>query len=470
MRNIIIAIAILAAGVANAGTAYFDQLRANGILINGHAPITNIVVNGTNYSGGSVEIPPGPQGPKGDTGSSSTNWIGYTFTNLNLNVTSNITVQVTTNITQSSVTNYVYTTNSDPASVTGAVYAAGTAVSVSNQTLYLGTNSFGGGGTLNHNALTNILGGGSNHISAAEQARIPPVWGSNTLGYLTCSGTNQAWLALGVNYASYLTITWDHQTNFVYAGIVTQQFAIPPVPGFHVPLIQIKAWGGGGGSAAQLGGNGGFAAGTYDGSAVTNILIMVGDGGMKAMATNNGSYAWPGGGPVYTNGATGCGGGGYTLVALNTITNYVLIAAGGGGGCANFAGGAGGGSIGASGSGGTVSATGGGMNAPGTGGSLSGNPTLAGQDGNGMSGGGSTTNAPTWRGGSGGGGYYGGGAGASGTGNLAGGAGGSCYGQYVERGNNTADESYFGTIGNAGSANSPGVPGGVVVRWRYVPD
>lgn len=427
----------------------------------------------------------GPQGPQGPAGTAVTNITIVISTNIiqSFTIISNVTIQVTTNLTAETVTNLVYTTvtNYTPGTITNAVGTTG-AVSVVDGTVYIPTNpATGGGGVTDHAALTNVQGNGSVHLSAAEATRIPPVWGSNTLGYLTCSGTNQSWQAVGVNYQSYMYVTWDHQTNFSYSGSVTQQFSIPYVPGFSVPRIQIKAWGAGGGGSTTTGGaggQGGFAAGTFDSSAFTNLIIIVGQAGIKGLSNN--WAAFPGGGTIYTNGTAiygGGAGGGYSSVSGNHVTNYLVIAGGGGGGGAytsGGAGGAGGGSIGGNGGlgGASTVATGGGMTTVGVGGTLDSKPANNGGDGIVMDGGKQSAAAVVCRGGSGGGGYFGGGAGAgnAGTGPAGGGGGGSCMGQYVERGNNTTDESYFGGIGGAGAAGSDGAHGGVVIRWIYVPN
>jgi hypothetical protein len=94
--------------------------------------------------------------------------------------------------------------------------------------------------------------------------------------------------------------------------------------------ITIEVWGaqGGGGSSYNYfhstGGRGGYASGELSVSSGDILFMAVGFSG------DNGG--WPGGGSA-GNGAdySGYDGGGFSMVALNSPTNYILIAGGGGG-------------------------------------------------------------------------------------------------------------------------------------------
>ena len=241
----------------------------------------------------------------------------------------------------------------------------------------------------------------------------------------------------------------------------------------------IKAWGagggGGGGGAGRAGGDGGaggFIQGTFDVSAVTDLVVAMGQGG------SGGDYGGTG------DGGNGGGGGGDVVVYAESTggTKLIQAAGGGGGGGGDDGaggsdgddGGAGGGETGETGSG-TIpdGGTGGSQSAVGTGGSgYSGND---GTDGSGAAGGdgGRGTGASGTGGGGGGGtggsgdggdgglhssnggggggggaGYYGGG-GGGGLGNGAGGGGGSSY----------AVSSATNVTSTAGSGTTPGNDG-----------
>lgn len=439
------------------------------------------VLNGGLYLGGVArtnwpDLVPGPQGEQGPAGVATTNLtiIQNTITNLTIQNGTNIYNAVDDSKwpTNQPFVAYLIWTNAG---------ANSTTTNAGLITAIINTNSgSASGGVTNHNQLSGVLGNGSEHLSTAEVSRIPSVWGSNTTAYLTAYGTNQSWQPVAVNYQNNLQVTWTHQTNFTYQGISTQSFTVPA----GVNVMQCKAWGAGGGGGTGVGGNGGFAAGSISVNAEDIIYIIVGGGGNRGISayTNNpGLGGWPGGGSCPTNcgiNYIGAGGGGYSAVSINSITNYVLIAGGGGGASASYSapsgyGGAGGGTTGGSGDvgNGTTAALGGSLSTPGSGGTLNGYPSYQGGNGLGMLGGSGVYNTSTtqYRGGGGGGGYFGGGAGctmAVGNGGQGGG-GGSCFGIYVERGNNSADESYSSSWGMGGSQSASGASGAVVLRYYY---
>lgn len=239
------------------------------------------------------------------------------------------------------------------------------------------------------------------------------------------------------------------QTVYGYTGS-TQTYVVPS----GVTLIRVKAWGAGGGAAANISGNngcgggGGFIQADMQVTPGEVLTIIVGQGGSGWNATEG--YA----SSTYPNGGTatnfGGGGGGRTEVSKSGV---LLIAAGGGGGGYQFhgdagRGGAGGASTGgaggsspnnAGGGGGTQSAGGGG----GYGTGASGNPGASKQGG--------AASGASIPGGSGGDGYYGGGAGGSGltgVGDSGGGGGG---------GSNVASGTGLSNIQSVAAAgSSPG--------------
>lgn len=242
-----------------------------------------------------------------------------------------------------------------------------------------------------------------------------------------------------------------------------------PIAGGGYDLVQVKAWGAGGGSGTQNrastsyhtntyygikeGGAGGFVQATFFIQGGTSLIISPGGGGKAGLAAGNPSDAAGGfnggGGGTYTTYDASGGGGGYSGIFIGSKTqeNAILIAPGGGGGAggpgypagsndqANGGGGiynndgtgnfgtrangyhvanAGGGSTTAGGQAGTSSATAAGQ----TGGNGAAGSALQG------------ANAVHWRnvwgsGGGGGGGYYGGGSGSNDGNSWSGGGGGA---------------------------------------------
>ena len=240
MKKNIALLLMLAAVSANAGTAYFDTIKANAATVGGFAPITNIVVGGTNYSGASVTIPPGPQGVQGPAGNTTTSTVytGYSFTSIvqNVSVTTNV---VTTNY--NAVDDSKWPTNQP--FVAHLIWTnAGVNVTTTNAgiiTATINTNSGSAtGGVTNHADLAGILGNGSIHLSAEETNRIPTAYGTNSAACWTGYGTNYYWQPVAVNYQSNLQITWTHQTNFIYVGVSTQKFVVPN----GVTVMQVKSW------------------------------------------------------------------------------------------------------------------------------------------------------------------------------------------------------------------------------------
>ncbi|MGN7457309.1 DUF7507 domain-containing protein [Paenibacillus pasadenensis] len=211
------------------------------------------------------------------------------------------------------------------------------------------------------------------------------------------------------------------------------------VPG-DVGVIRIECWGAQGGTATTqgIGGNGGYAAGTFRVTPGEPLVVAVGgkgeDGRLNGPATAGGFNGGGNGGPGFDNSASGGGGGGASDVRQggSTLANRILIGAGGGGGVGTltsptqgFRGAAGGGLQGASGTGDDTVAPGKGGTqtaggAGGVGGSNSGTPGVLGQ-------GGSGTGNRFEGGGGGGGGFYGGGASGAGNGNDGSAGGGSSF-------------------------------------------
>ena len=476
MRNYIIAFCVLVAGLVQAGTASFDAIKAASVTIGTNPAITTIIVNGTNYTGATVTIPPGPKGDTGPVGPTSTNteYIGYSFTSVVQNVTiqSNINV-VTSNYNavdsskwstnQPFVSAFVWT-NADANSTT-------TNNGIITATINTNSGSAGGGGVTNvvyTNAPASVLEIAGGTLYHGTNNLVPDA-STNILQQLVTRGTNAYWQPYTIGHQNNLLYQWTNQTNLTYQGVVTQSWTVP----IGVNLVQIKAWGGGGGGGISAGSQGGFASSTISVSSGDVIYGIVGQGGylgaVTITTTNIGTGGWPGGGSSVTNGAgtgTGAGGGGYSLVALNSVTNIVCIAGGGGGGAQNGVGGNGGGSVGGSSAPYTTFtvATGGSQIAGGSGGFIAGGVT--GQDGSSLQGGSVPITTAQCRGGGGGGGYFGGGSGAGGA-NAIGGGGGSCYGQYVFRGNNSADETYASNWGSACNAYTNGYTGAIVIRYSY---
>ncbi|MDE1865285.1 MAG: hypothetical protein KGH94_01440 [Candidatus Micrarchaeota archaeon] len=185
--------------------------------------------------------------------------------------------------------------------------------------------------------------------------------------------------------------------------------SVPPNCG-NVTLILSGASGASfnAGNLGGSGGSGGYISGTYAVTPGNTFYVWAGSAGSSSTAGS------PGGGPG-NNAGGGCSGISPTNSPLS-LTNFIIVAAGGGGAGFSGAGGAGGGVNGAMGSGGLGSA-------PGAGGTQSSGGIGGLGVGNGASFSGG--NGITEDGGGGGCGYYGGGAGNKYTGQDPAGGGGS---------------------------------------------
>ena len=236
-------------------------------------------------------------------------------------------------------------------------------------------------------------------------------------------------------------------TTFNYTGSL-QTYTVPAC----VTSIKIESWGAQGGNSAYSGANGGYTNGIINVIAAQVFYLYVGgQGGLPTAGYNGGGI----GGSTTTIGG---GGGGASDVRLNgtTLTDRIMVAAGGGasggyggyspqggaGGTGNFCGtpngygGAGG--VGGCASGGDGGCVGGTAPSYGTGGAGGGMTSGGGIAGSGSGvygtagvlgvGGNGGNYATTNGGGGGGGGYYGGSGGMSGSGGCnGGGGGGSSY-------------------------------------------
>lgn len=245
------------------------------------------------------------------------------------------------------------------------------------------------------------------------------------------------------------TLTVDPTIAFTYTGS-DQTWAIPT----NTANLVIKAWGGGGAgqAAGQIGGGAGFAQGTLDVTGMTDLKIVVGQGGQNA------ATAYGGGGSSTSSGNGG--GGGYSGVFDGSVAfgNAIIIAGGGGGA---VAGGGCGGVLKDGGEGGaSTGGTGGGTCGAGVGGSQ-----VAGGAGgapDGVAGTALTGASSGHFGAGGGGGYYGGGSGRNtgGSGEQGAAGGGS---NYVGHASLSGTTSTAGTPSTGAVANSgdPDYPGGV---------
>lgn len=418
---------------------------------------------------------------------------GGVITNLNLNVSTNVVMiqNTVTNLTIQNITTNTtntYTAVDDSKWSTNQPFISsliwtnsGANSTVTNGgmiTATINTNSgTGSGGVTNHNQLSGVVGNGSNHLSAAEVARIPPDYTNVTIqGSYRHNGTNGFWAPVYERYDTGLSTVWTHATNLYSSGISTQRWIVPA----GVEQVYLSAWGAGGGGAANgLGGDGGFAHTVVNVTAGDTVSVAVATSGQGFGSTNiNTLGGWPGGGNGGggTNVTTRGGGGGGCSVVWHNST-IVAVAAGGGGGNpinASSPGGAGGGLVGGSGAGSTGTLpTGGNQNGGGSGGL---GLTYLGANGTFLSGGSGTSVVATVTGSSGGGGsgYYGGGGGSYQSSAGQSGGGGSCwvaptdlYG-YICRGKNADDPDYVVPWGAGGSTSASGADGGVVLKWFYV--
>lgn len=225
----------------------------------------------------------------------------------------------------------------------------------------------------------------------------------------------------GANAAGSQTCTPGPQV-FSYTG---SPQAIPVPEGCSAAIIEAVGAGGGGFvSGQQTGGNGGFASAQIKLSGISNLIVVVGQGGSGTCtgdcSGDNVRTAFGGGGGTHE----GNGGGGYSGVFNGSLDqSTALVIAGGGGGGGGGAGGTGGDGGGPAGTLGSNPASGGG-------GTQTSGGQAAGED-DGYSGdmpGGPLAGGTGAYGGGGGGGYFGGGGGGrQGYWIHAGGGGGSGY-------------------------------------------
>jgi hypothetical protein len=259
--------------------------------------------------------------------------------------------------------------------------------------------------------------------------------------------------------------------TFSYTG--SEQ--IVPVPKECSSAV-IEAVGGGGGgfaSSQQTGGNGGFASAQISLTGMSQLIVIVGQGGIGSCSGDCSGDDVP---PAFGGGGgthEGNGGGGYSGVFNGSVEqSFALVVAGGGGG-------GGGGSGGTGGNGGGVSGEIGSNPGSGGAGSQSSGGLAASED-DGYSGdapGGPLQGGIGAYGGGGGGGYFGGGGGGrQGFWIHAGGGGGSGYTTPLATGSVTniagsqlgvsadADAAWKAGLG-VGGLNGDGGNGSVTIIW-----
>lgn len=465
---------------------------ASNLTVGGHSVVTNISFNGSNYSGGNVELPPvvGEKGDKGDTGTTGiiTNYIGYSLTNItvsttvitNLNIggtnltinvstnffvvedySTNISYNVITNLTIQNGTN-LYNAVDDSKWSTNQPFVsafvwtnAGANATTTNAgiiTAVVNTNSgsAGAGGVIMAGSgLTNVTVGTTNNISISTNDLRGSTWPK---AHMIGASGEVYWSDIltftnsGINITVYTNATVFGALSST--SVVDQIWSVP----VGVSNVYIQCWGGGGGGGggSSAGGEGGYSAALLSVIPGEALVIQCGQGGKYGNTT---TPSLPGGGLPSSINASG--GGGYSAVIRGSY--LVILAGGGGGGGYNTIGGAAGGS------------TGGNGNATGTalygigGSQTSGGRTngLYLSGGNGLGGG--------YCGG-GGGGYYGGGGGYGGSGNHAGGGGGSCmntFGATLVRGRNAYVDDYYlvSPAGAAGGVGVNGASGAIIIRY-----
>lgn len=229
--------------------------------------------------------------------------------------------------------------------------------------------------------------------------------------------------------------------TFSFTGAF-QTFVVPA----GINLLTIESWGAMGGAAGGVSpiapGKGGYAKGVFAVTPGQILHIAVGGQGKAGASNNNaGAQGWnsgaAGGKGHGTNGWGGGAGGDQSDVRYpgTAITDQLITAPGGGGGCRGHSGGAGGGPNGGAGGAndGFTAGAGATQAAPGAGGTgiVAGHAGGIGARTIGGSGAAHAATPAGHGGGGGGGGYYGGGGGAAGgsgdTVNSAGGGGGSAW-------------------------------------------
>jgi len=140
------------------------------------------------------------------------------------------------------------------------------------------------------------------------------------------------------------TITTVGCTQGATVLVTAGTYTLDPLPG-ACTRVTVKAWGGGGGAGGKtdpnsLGGNGGFAGGTFDLSAGAVLVVDVGGGGTNANNATGQTRGGEGGGgsgnmPSVGGSTVGGAGGGRSAVFVQGQKSDPLIVAGGGGGGAN---------------------------------------------------------------------------------------------------------------------------------------
>ena len=410
---------------------------------------------------------------------------GHDTSDLSINFTSSNSVSVTTraataNISQSNVKLVLSKSGLAATSASIGVSPDPTFTSINNPHVYL-TDNLGSGQNVGSAISASASDSASIAYTISGATSVGNTYAISSGGQITTS-SEIADVSSGVSYNETPVVTATaggdstrvHTLNvplviikathtFSYTGSL-QTFAIPT----GATSATAYMWGaGGGGASHSKGGAGGYASAVINLSGLSNLYLVVGQGGS----------------PKDTQGYSGANGGGLSgIFSSNTISqaNAILVSGSGGGSAGGNEGGAGGGGGGANlsgtdgdsdartggaeGHGGTTSA--GGAAATGNGSWVSttaqAGSALTGGDGavpqngtsnvlktsNYLQGGRSTdTNGGFYAGGGGGSGYYGGGGGWSGYG--GGGGGGSGYA------NTSICSSVSGTSGSAGNTTAP---------------
>ncbi len=290
--------------------------------------------------------------------------------------------------------------------------------------------------------MTGILTAQNNTSYTTKQVRNITLSTSSPSG-----GSNGDIWIVYTNQLRWIMATYD-VTQTIPSSIKTGDILNCPYSGGAINLTlpkgiyKLEVWGAQGGNAYNSttypGGKGGYAAGTIVFASPTTLYLYVGGRGKGSTSKGVQSGGWNGGeAGGYNYGGSG-GGGTDIRSGGNALSNRIIVAGAGGGGCyySGYSGGVGGGSSGGDGTGysTTYNAKGGTQSAGGAGGSYNGGnyKGTAGSLGTGGAAATSTT-SNYGRSGGGGGGYYGGGGGgyransSSYNRGQSGGGGGSGY-------------------------------------------
>jgi autotransporter-associated beta strand protein len=408
------------AGGANALT-----ITGNAVLNGAVTDVTNLSVSGTTAIGADIST----SGTQTYTGAVTISGGDRVLTATNNAILFSSTINSDAAVTPRSLTISAGSGNTTFSGAVGATYAlnalrvegtstiaanimtAGTQnfignVVISGANVSLSSNGNSGSGqAINFGADINGLSAGANSLYLFSGVAETTVGGN--------IGNTVALNNLGLGGTGTLTtISGTTTNNYDYAG-AAQTFTAT-----YAGTYTFYLWGAKGGAYGDgypaIGGNGGYATGSYELTAGQTINIYVGGAGARINNGSLGGGGWNGGGNG--QGASGGGGGATDIrVGGTALTNRVIVAGGGGGGgLYSYNGGHGGGLTGGDGGNATNSTaayggTGGTQSAGGTGsGTYAGYAGSLGQGGQGGRNSGSSDYA-----GGGGGGYYGGAGGAA---------------------------------------------------------